>query len=419
MTDVAVSLQGVSKRFWLSQERRTGLKERVVRGKAPRGRELWALKDASFQVPAGTTFGLVGHNGSGKSTALKVISGIYRPTSGDVTVNGRLSALLELGAGFHPDLSGRENIRLNGSILGMSRRRVEAAMDEIIDFSGLEEFIDSPVKVYSSGMYVRLGFAIAVSVRPEILAIDEIIAVGDEEFQRKCFDHLHGLRREGSTILLVSHSLGTMEDLCDTAAWLDHGEVRAFGDVRTVVHDYVTSVNQREASVAHAQPEEPGERSGDRFGSGEVRVHRVSLLGEDGRDLSVALSGQPVTLRLHYTARSLVDSASFAIAVVHESGVTVARPASHLGGSWRIEPGEGYVDFVIPDLTLLPGTFTIRTAVADHGHVYDQADNQATLKVRGTGDDDPGVVRLPGRWLPPQAATPPPAHMSAPSQENV
>jgi len=396
--EVAVALDDVSKRFWLSQERRTGLKERVVRGKARPGKAVWALKDASFEVPRGTTFGLVGHNGSGKSTALKVISGIYRPTSGDVTVNGRLSALLELGAGFHPDLSGRENIRLNGSILGMSRKQVEDAMDGIIDFSGLAEFIDSPVKIYSSGMYVRLGFAIAVSVRPEILAIDEIIAVGDEEFQRKCFDHLHQLRRSGSTILLVSHSLALMEDLCDTAVWLDHGLVRSHGDARSVVREYVASVNQREAESAPRPDDVDVPDATSRFGSGEVRVDRVSLLGEDGRDLTVALSGQPLTVRMHYSARTLVDEASFSFAVVHESGTMVSRPSSHQGGSWRIEQGSGHVDFVIPELTLLPGTFTLRTAVGDRGHVFDQTDNLATLKVRGSGDEDPGVVRLPGEW---------------------
>jgi ABC-2 type transport system ATP-binding protein/lipopolysaccharide transport system ATP-binding protein len=399
MSALAVSLDDVSKRFWLSQERRTGLKERVVRGKAPRGKELWALKDASFEVPAGTTFGLVGHNGSGKSTALKVISGIYRPTSGDVRVNGRLSALLELGAGFHPDLSGRENIRLNGSILGMSRRQVESAMDEIIDFSGLAEFIDTPVKVYSSGMYVRLGFAIAVSVRPEILAIDEIIAVGDEEFQRKCFDYLHGLRRSGSTILLVSHSLSLMEDLCDTAVWLDHGRVQSRGDVRSVVHDYLASVNEREEAAASPEAVPPAGHTG----SGEVRIERVSLLGGDGADTAVAVSGEPLTVRLHYTARAAVAETTFALAVTHESGVTVAQPSSHAEGPWRVEPGSGHVDFEIPALPLLPGTFTLRTVVADRGHVYDEAENQATLKVRGKGDEEPGLVRLPGRWTEPES----------------
>jgi ABC-2 type transport system ATP-binding protein/lipopolysaccharide transport system ATP-binding protein len=398
--ELAVALDDVSKRFWLSQERRTGLKERVVRGKARPGKAVWALKDASFEVPRGTTFGLVGHNGSGKSTALKVIAGIYRPTSGDVTVNGRLSALLELGAGFHPDLSGRENIRLNGSILGLSRRQVEDEMDEIIAFSGLEEFIDSPVKVYSSGMYVRLGFAIAVAVRPEILAIDEIIAVGDEEFQRKCFDHLHQLRHSGSTILLVSHSLALMEDLCDTAVWLDHGQVRAHGEARSVVREYINSVNERETVTGSPYTSQtPADM--ERFGSGEVRVDRVSLLDAEGHDLAVALPGQPLTVRMHYTAFTAVEEASFALALVHESGVTVARPSSHREGAWRIEPGSGTVDLTIPELSLLPGTFTIRTSIGDRGHVYDQTDRLATLKIRGSGDQDPGLVRLPAVWRPP------------------
>ena len=403
MTDLAVSLQDVSKRFWLSQERRTGLKERIVRGRAPRGKELWALKNASFEVAAGTTFGLVGHNGSGKSTALKVISGIYRPTSGDVTVNGRISALLELGAGFHPDLSGRENIRLNGSILGMSRRQVEAAMDEIIAFSGLDEFIDSPVKVYSSGMYVRLGFAIAVSVRPEILAIDEIIAVGDEEFQRKCFDYLHELRRSGSTILLVSHSLSLMEDLCDSAVWLDHGRVQSYGDARAVVREYVSSVNEREAAVTPQRHDIPAEDVGTRFGSGEVRVDRVSLLDGEGRTISVALPGQDLVVRLHYTAKAEIDEAVFGLGFVHESGVTVAGPNSALQGPWRVPRGSGVVDFRIPQLMFQPGTFMVRSAIVDRGHVFDHADNQATLKIRGRGDEAPGLVRMAGEWRPPQS----------------
>ena len=397
-----MALDDVSKRFMLSQERRTGLKERVVRGKSRPGKAVWALKDASFEVPQGTTFGLVGHNGSGKSTALKVISGIYRPTSGDVTVNGRLSALLELGAGFHPDLSGRENIRLNGSILGMSRREVEDAMDGIIDFSGLEEFIDSPVKIYSSGMYVRLGFAIAVSVRPEILAIDEIIAVGDEEFQRKCFDHLHDLRRTGSTILLVSHSLGIMEDLCDTAVWLDHGEVRGLGDARGVVRDYVASVNQREAAAAPLEDRETAEHVADRHGSGEVRVDRVTFHDNDGSPVSIVLPGQAVTVRLRYTARTQIDAAVFGLGFVHESGVTVAGPNSAQLGPWVVPAGAGVVEFRIPELTLQPGMFMVRTAVVDRGHTYDHADNQATLKVRGSGEAEPGLVRMAGQWQPPR-----------------
>ncbi len=245
MTAIAIRAENLSKRFWLHTDRRTALKERLVRGRAPAGREFWAVRDASFEIEQGSTFGLLGHNGSGKSTTLKVLAGIYRPTSGRVFVNGRVSALLELGAGFHGELTGRENIRLNGAILGMSRRQIDSAMEGIIDFAGIGDFIDSPVKVYSSGMFVRLGFAIAVSLDPEILIVDEVIAVGDEEFQRKCFDHLFELRKRGTTIVLVTHALSLIQDLCDRAAWLDHGLVREIGPARETVDSYLRDVNER------------------------------------------------------------------------------------------------------------------------------------------------------------------------------
>ena len=246
MNDVAIAADGLSKRFLLHRERRTGLKERFVRGKPAAAQEFWALRDASFVVPKGTTFGLIGQNGSGKSTTLKVLAGIYRPTSGTVEVNGRVSALLELGAGFHGELTGRENIRLNGAILGLNNRQITAAMDSIIDFAGIGHFIDEPVKVYSSGMFVRLGFAVAISLDPEILIVDEVIAVGDEEFQRKCFDYLFDLRRRGKTIVLVTHSLNFVRDLCDQAAWLEGGTVRQLGPARDVADAYVAAVDDRE-----------------------------------------------------------------------------------------------------------------------------------------------------------------------------
>src|SRR5664279_764391 len=223
MTDPAVRVVGVSKKFTLHTERRNSVKERLVRGRARTDGDFWALRDVSFEVPRGTTFGLIGHNGSGKSTMLKLLAGVHRPTSGSIITDGRISALLELGAGFHGELTGRENIFLNGSILGLSKRQIEQSMDKIIDFADIGDFIDAPVKVYSSGMYVRLGFSIAVTVEPEILIVDEIIAVGDEEFQRKCFDYLYELRRHGTTIVIVSHSLPIVADLCDNGAWLDHG----------------------------------------------------------------------------------------------------------------------------------------------------------------------------------------------------
>ena len=221
MTDYAIRAENVSKRFRIGSRSKAGLKERLVqrRGRRPEALDLWALRDATFSVERGDAMGIIGHNGSGKSTALKVLAGIYRPTSGRVEVNGRVAALLELGAGFHPELTGRENIVLNGTLLGLNRREIDAATEEIIDFSGIANFIDTPVKYYSSGMYVRLGFAIAVQVRPEILMIDEILAVGDEEFQRKCFDYLSSLRRDGATVLIDPMSLEYMKGCWSPIRW--------------------------------------------------------------------------------------------------------------------------------------------------------------------------------------------------------
>jgi ABC-2 type transport system ATP-binding protein/lipopolysaccharide transport system ATP-binding protein len=405
MTEVAIRADRLSKRFWLNRERRTGLKERVVRGRAPRAREFWALRDASFVIPKGSTFGLLGQNGSGKSTTLKVLAGIYRPTSGQVTVNGRASALLELGAGFHGELTGRENIRLNGAILGLSGRQVSRAMDRIIDFAGIGEFIDAPVKVYSTGMFVRLGFAIAVSLDPEILMVDEVIAVGDEEFQRKCFDHLFELRNRGVTIVLVSHSLGLIRDLCDEAAWLDHGRIRQLGPAREVVDAYLADVNEREvhAPSAEAPVDRPPEASG-RMGSGEARITRVEFLDRDRKPAPLLLTGAPCTIRLHFRAVLDVGRAVFGIGFLHESGVNVSGPNSSMVGPWALRAGEGYVDFEIDELLLSPATYEVSTAIVDRGHMFDYADRAFILRVRGQGDEEPGLSRMPGTWRAPVMA---------------
>ena len=215
MSEPAISVDHVSKRFRFRDEKRDSIKEIFVKGRGGRQRDFLAVDDVSFNIESGKTFGLVGHNGSGKSTMLKLLAGVYRPTSGLIRVNGAVSALIELGAGFHGELTGRENIYLNGAIIGLSKHQIEQSVDEIVDFADIGPFIDVPVKVYSSGMYVRLGFAIAVVMNPEILIVDEIIAVGDEQFQRKCFDYIYKLRREGSTIALVTHALGIARELCD------------------------------------------------------------------------------------------------------------------------------------------------------------------------------------------------------------
>ena len=228
MTDV-VEVVDVSKRFRLYKERNNSLKATVMRGRRAVVEEFWAVKDVSFSVTEGTTFGLIGENGSGKSTMLKCLASILRPEKGTIAVHGKVSALLELGAGFHPELSGRENVFLNGAILGLSQKEVRRRFDDIVDFAGIERFIDEPVKNYSSGMYVRLGFSVAINVDPDVLLVDEVLAVGDEDFQRKCSEKFAELKRKGTTIVLVSHAMGSVQTLCDEVAWFEHGHLQAAG----------------------------------------------------------------------------------------------------------------------------------------------------------------------------------------------
>ena len=245
MSNIAVSVNNVSKSFRLYHERNQTLKATIMRGQRSVHEDFWALKDVSFDVPVGTTFGLIGSNGSGKSTLLKCLAQIYFPNKGSITNYGRVAAMLEVGSGFHSELSGRENIFLNGSILGMSRKEVTAKLDDIIDFSGVERFIDQPVKNYSSGMYVRLGFAIAINVDPDILVVDEVLAVGDAEFQEKCFSKFRDFRRSGKTVILVSHSTETVKALCDQAAWIDHGELQCVGAAVSTIDAYIGSLPRK------------------------------------------------------------------------------------------------------------------------------------------------------------------------------
>lgn len=242
MTDIAVSVENVSKRFRLYHERNSSLKSAVMRGKKSVHEDFWALRDVSFDVPQGSTFGLIGKNGSGKSTLLKCLAKILYPEEGAITATGKQASLLEVGSGFHPELSGRENIFLNGSILGMSRKEVTRKFDDIVSFSGVGHFIDQPVKNYSSGMYVRLGFSVAISVSPDILVVDEVLAVGDATFRKRCQRKFREMQREGRTIILVSHSMGMVESMCDQVAWLDGGQLQQVGDARDVIAAYNATV---------------------------------------------------------------------------------------------------------------------------------------------------------------------------------
>ena len=243
MTDWAVRVDDVSKKFRLYHERNQSLKSAILRGKTSRHDDFWALQNVSFDVAEGSTHALVGSNGSGKSTLLKCLAKIYWPTSGTIDYRGRMASLLEVGSGFHLELSGRENIYLNGSILGMSKKEIDARFDSIVDFSGIEKFLDQPVKNYSSGMYVRLGFAIAIHVDPDILVVDEVLSVGDGEFQKKSFEKFLEFKNLGKTIILVTHTMQVVRDICDTATWINQGTHVVTGDANSVVDRYEASIS--------------------------------------------------------------------------------------------------------------------------------------------------------------------------------
>ncbi len=404
VAEPAIVIDDVAKRFKLFSDRRTNLKEAVTqRRRRTRYEEFWAVDGVSLSIPTGSTFGLVGHNGSGKSTLLKLIAGIHRPTRGTVLSTGRISALLELGAGFHPELSGRDNIYLNGAILGMSRKRIEAAMDEIINFSGLEQFIDVPVKVYSSGMYVRLGFAIAVTLDPEILVIDEIIAVGDEEFQRRCFDHLHRLRRRGVTIVFVTHSMSLVQQLCDGAAWLEHGKLKLVGTASDVVDAYMAEVNAAEMDRLRSEQGESGETVGaHERGSGEVTIDRVEFLDPWGQVRQTAQTGSALTVRLRYSCAQPLEDVVFGLAFIHESGVEIAGPNTKTSGVPPMSiSGKGYVDYVLDPLPLSAGRYYMHVAAVDKTllHAYDFWNRAVDLTVQpGPGPAQNGMVVLDGHW---------------------
>lgn len=409
-SEIAIEVRDVRKKFRLYSDRKTNLKEVLTTGRRrSRHEEFWALKGVSLDIPRGRTYGLIGHNGSGKSTLLKLVAGIHRPTEGTITAHGRLSAMLELGAGFHPELSGRDNIFLNGSILGMTRKQISQALDSIVEFSGLEEFIDTPVKVYSSGMYVRLGFSIAVNLDPEILIVDEVIAVGDEEFQRRCFDHLYEMRKRDVTIVLVTHSMALVQTLCDEVAWLDHGTLKEVGPAGPVSQSYLHAVNEAELAF-DADKVEVSKSVGDvatapgaiRGGSHEIEVTKVEFIDSSGRSGTRAIAGEPTRMRIHFDAHEPVESPVFGIGIYTENDTYVTGAHTRMVdlnlGTVR---GTGYIDYVFEDLPLNPGSYVVTIGLTDWSlaHRYDYWDHAFALHVRqGAAPEYHGLVQLAGQW---------------------
>ena len=361
-----------------------------------------ALKDVSFVADPGEAFGIVGRNGSGKSTLLKIISGILKPTSGIVRVNGRIAALIELGAGFHPEITGRENIYINGIMLGLSRREIDSRFDAIVEFSGIGDFIDQPVKTYSSGMYVRLGFAVAVHVDPEILLIDEVLAVGDEEFSQKCIAKIQELKYRGVTLVFVTHQLDQVRMLCDRAMWLDHGEVTSIGDPARVVDDYLQDVSGAVPSGAPAPSpaaDAKTEIEEERWGSGEVVLKRVVLTDSKGHELVALGAGSAVVVEMDVDVRVPQDDFVFGIGIYHADGSCVYGTNTDLEGllPGRLD-GSGRVRFLMPSLDLVAGTYRIDAAVhTRNGRAFDY--RRGVLRfVVGSRVHDIGIYRPKHEW---------------------
>ncbi len=415
---VATNLAKVYRRFLHQNQFRT-LKSALLTGSLLSdltSEEIFtALDGVSFEVPKGSTFGVIGENGSGKSTLLKLLAGITKPTRGQLTVDGRVSALIELGAGFHPEISGRENVAINGIMLGLTRTEIDERFDAIVAFAELERFIEAPVKTYSSGMYMRLGFAVAIHVDPDVLLIDEVLAVGDEAFSRKCLDKLGEFRRRGKTILIVTHSLGLVEKMCDDVLWLRRGKVEGRGDPKRVVDRYLTHVaGGEEHFLAGAQgqaPAAPGPEAGPgqaesrhgyregRWGAREIEITAVRLLDAQGKERHVYATGESLTLALSVRAEQEVDDFVFGFGLFTTDGVSVYGTNTHIE-DWKPRQihGAGEVRLLLSDLGLVEGTYLIDVAAHRRdGTPYDYHRGLHSFRIKSRVKDV-GIYRPTHQW---------------------
>ena len=411
MSEFAIALENVSKsyRLWGRGSQFATLKSALLKRdlRAAPEASVVALRDLSFEVDRGEAFGIIGRNGSGKSTILKLITGILKPTSGKISVHGRIAALIELGAGFHPEITGRENIYINGIMLGLTRREIDQRFQKIVEFSGIGEFLDQPVKTYSSGMYVRLGFAVAVHVDPEVLIIDEVLSVGDEEFSARCVAKIQEMKYRGVTLVFVTHQLDQVRTLCDRALWLDHGQLEAIGDPMRVVDAYLQEVSgggapsgPAEEAPSAPQPEEKkSDADEERWGSGEIVIKRVSLTDHEGSELVAVGAGTPVIVDLDVEVRVPQDDFVFGIGIYHADGTCVYGTNTDVEG-YAPEQIEGRVRvrFAIAALDLVAGTYRVDVAVhTRNGRAFDYRRNALRVVV-GSRIHDTGVYRPQHEW---------------------
>ena len=362
---------------------------------------IWALKDVSFDVKPGEVVGIIGRNGAGKSTLLKILSRITEPTSGRAIINGRVSSLLEVGTGFHPELTGRENVYLNGTVLGMSKLEIDRKFDEIVDFSGVEKFIDTPVKRYSSGMQVRLAFAVAAHLEPEILLVDEVLAVGDVEFQKKCLGKMDDVAQAGRAVLFVSHNMAAIEHLCPKAMMLDNGQIQCAGRQTDVISYYLRSFGHSALSLGDNQK---------RDGAGLVRFSRIELRNKEGQILDTIQSGQDVDIYLYYEtdARFSRGEVNVGLRVTSQMDVPIFQQSSKLMKvSFEALPKSGVFVCRIPDLPLPPSVYLITLAIKVNNELSDLVRNAAEITVVegdffGSGrslDAREGICLVRGEWF--------------------
>lgn len=385
-SDLAVVVEDVSKRFRLYHERPHSLKERFVSRRGARYEEFMALKNVSCEIHRGESFGLIGANGSGKTTLLKCIAGILKPDSGRIATHGRMASLLELGAGFHPDLTGRENVFLNASILGLTRRETERYFDDMVAFAELESFIDMQVKHYSSGMYVRLGFAVAVHSNPEVLLVDEVLSVGDERFQRKCLDRIGDFQREGRTIVLVTHSMDMVRHVCDRAIFLDHGEPKILGEPGDVIRVFRDTLH----GEAHTEAF-PGEERGNK----QIQILRVALTNGQGHEQEIFRAGDELVISIDLDAPEPVDDPMVGIGVYDEKNDLILGTNSHnLGRSLGPVHGKSRVRFTVGELPMQGGRYLVTIGVTsrDHRTVYHWQEKMYPFSCERTGLSDGRLV---------------------------
>ena len=390
----AIEVHDIKKSFRVYLDKGRTLKELVLFSKRRKYEERQVLQGISFEVKKGEALGLIGHNGCGKSTTLKLLTRIMYPDSGTIEMRGRVSSLIELGAGFHPDMSGRQNIYTNASIFGLTRKEIDARVDNIIEFSELEAFIDNPVRTYSSGMYMRLAFAVAINVDADILLVDEILAVGDANFQAKCFNKLREIKANGTTIVIVSHSLGQIEEICERSIWIHEGKIQKEGNPREVHPAYLEYMGQKRPEAASEKVKSEGERPGD----GRVRIKTVEvILGKEGES-NVFRTGEPVTLGIAYNVIERVEEASIGLEVYNGNGVKCYSDTRTEKMDYIRLEKDGEIHLILENLELLNGKYTMDFSIKSKDNFPIDSYAKAFSFEMYSDVKDTGISRLAHKW---------------------